>query len=185
MPFAPKIGTPYDTTPKPWRTIMAKRQFCTPEWLEESARIYRASPDVKNKLKKLTAKICCRVKSDPDWGISEDIIFGTFFDRGELKTIKFFTEGEAFQEAEYLMAATPRTWKNILRKKRPFVADLMLEKINLELGTKVKMLELALYVNHIFDFLTQFEFQFPDEMSANELTSYRSKMEALRRERGP
>ena len=164
---------------------MTTHQFCTPEWLEESARIYRASPDAKDKLKKLTAKICCRVKSDPDWGISEDIIFGAFFDKGDLSTLNFFTEDEAFQEAEYLMAATPRTWKNILREKRDFVTDFILDKIKLELGTKVKILELALHVNNIFDFLTRVDLQFPDEMSADELTSYRLKMETRRRERGP
>ena len=164
---------------------MTTHQFCTPEWLEESARIYRASPDAKEKLKKLTAKICYRVKSDPDWGFGEDVIFGAFFDKGELRTLNFFTEGEAFQEADYLMAATLRTWKKILRKEREFVTDLMLDKIKLELGTKMKMFELALHVNNIFDFLTQVDLQFPDEMSADELTSYRSKMETLRRERSP
>ena len=61
----------------------------------------------------------------------------------------------------------------------------MLGKIKLELGTKVKMLDIALHLNNIFDFLTQVDLQFPDEMSADELASYRSKMETLRRERGP
>jgi len=100
-------------------------------------------------------------------------------------TLNFFTEGEAFQEADYLMKATPRAWKKILRKEREFVTDLMLGKIKLELGTKTKMLELALHVNNIFDFLTQVDLQFPDEISEDELISYRSKMETLRRERGP
>ena len=164
---------------------MTTHQFCTPEWLEESARIYRAIPGAKNKLKKLTAKICCCVKSDPDWGIGEDIIFGAFFDKGDLRTLNFFTEDEAFQEADYLMKATPRAWKKILRKEREFVTDLMLGKIKLELGTKTKMLELALHVNNIFDFLTQVDLQFSDEMLEGELISYRSKMETLRRERSP
>jgi len=164
---------------------MTTHQFCTLEWLEESARFYRASPDAKEKLKKLTAKICCRVKSDPDWGIGEDIIFGAFFDKGDLRTLNFFTEGEAFQEADYLMTATPRTWKKILRKERDFVTDLMLGKIKLELGTKMKMIEIAFQVNNIFDFLTQVDLQFSDEMLEGELISYRSKMETLRRERSP
>lgn len=163
---------------------MTTHQFCTPEWLEESARIYRASPDAKDKLKKLTAKICYRVKSDPDWGISEDIIFGAFFDKGDLRTLNFFSEDEAFQEAEYLMAATPRTWKKILRKKRDFVTDLMLGKIKLELGIKVKILEMALHVGDIIDFLAQVDLQFPDEMSEDELTKYRSKIDTFRRTKG-
>ncbi len=158
---------------------MNTHQFCTPEWLEETARIYRASPDATDKLKKLTVKICCRVKSDPDWGIGGDIIFGAFFDKGEMGTLNFFTEGEAFQEAEYLMVATPQKWKKILRKKSDFATDFMLDKIKLELGTKVKMLELASHVNNFFDFLTQVDLQFPDEMSEDELTSYRAKMEAF------
>jgi hypothetical protein len=164
---------------------MTTHQFCTPGWLKEISRMYRANPCTKDKLKKLTAKICYRVKSDPDWGISEDIIFGAFFDKGELKTLNFFTEGEAFQEAEYLMAASPGIWKKIFRKEREFVTDFMLGKIKLELGTKVSMLELALYVNNIFDFFTQVDLQFPDEMSEDELTTYRSKMETLQLERGP
>jgi putative sterol carrier protein len=163
---------------------MTAHQFCTPGWLKESARIYKAKPDAKDKLKKLTAKICYRVKSDPDWCIREDIIFCSFFEKGELRTLTFFSEDEAFQAAEYLMAATPRTWKRILRKEREFVTDLMLGKINLELGTKVGMLGLALYVSDILDCLTQVDLQFPDEMSADELATYRSKMETFRHAKG-
>lgn len=163
---------------------MITHQFCTPGWLKEISRIYRANPYAKDKLKKLKTKICYRVKSDPDWGISEDIIFGAFFDKGELKKLNFFTEGEAFQEAEYLMAASPQTWKKILRKEHEFVADFMLGKINLELGTKVKMFDLALHVSNIFDFLAQVDLQFPDEMSEDELTKYRSKIDTFRRTKG-
>jgi hypothetical protein len=101
---------------------MTSHQFCTPGWLKESARIFKAKPEAKDQLKKLTAKIC--------------------------------------------------------------YTDFILGKINLELGTKVKIIELALPVNNIFDFLTQVDLQFPDEMSEDELTSYRSKIEVLRRERG-
>ena len=163
---------------------MTAHQFCTPGWLKKSARIYKAAPDTKNKLNKLTAKICYRVKSDPDWGINEDIIFCTFFEKGELRTLDFFTESEAFQAAEYLMAATTRTWKKILRKKRDFVTNFILGKIDLELGTQVSMLELALYTHNILDCLTQVDLQFPDEMSADERATYRSKMETFRHAKG-
>jgi len=83
-----------------------------------------------------------------------------------------------------LMAAPPLTWKKILRKNRDFVTDLILGKIDLELGTKVSMLELALYGNNILDCLTQVDLQFPDEMSADELATYRSKMETFRHAKG-
>ena len=82
------------------------------------------------------------------------------------------------------MAATPLTWKKILRKKRDFVTDFILGKIGLELGTQVSMLELALYANNMLDCLTQVDLRFPDEMSADELTTYRSKMETFRHAKG-
>ena len=163
---------------------MITHQFCTPEWLQENARIYKARPDAKDKLNKISAKICYRVKSDPDWCIHEDIIFCSFFEKGELTTLNFLSEGEAFQAAEYLMAATPRTWKKILRKQLDFVTDFTLGKIDLELGTKVSMLDLALYANNILDCLTQVDLQFPDEMPSDELTTYRSKMETFRHAKG-
>ena len=46
------------------------------------------------------------------------------------------------------------------------------------------MLEMALYVSDIFNFLTQVNLQFPDEMSADELTTYRSKLETFRHAKG-
>ena len=159
---------------------MTSHQFCTQGWLKESARIYKSKPDAKDKLKKLTAKICYRVKFDPDWCIRKDIIFCSFFEKGELRTLNFFSEGEAFQEAEYLIAATPQAWKMILIKQRDFVADFAMGKIDLELGTKVSMFDLAFYLDNVLDCLTQVDLQFPDEMSAEELTAYKSKMEAFR-----
>jgi hypothetical protein len=82
------------------------------------------------------------------------------------------------------MAATPLTWKKILRKKRDFVTDFILGKIDLELGTQLSMLELALYANNMLDCLTQVDLRFPDEMSEDELTTYRSKMETFRHAKG-
>jgi hypothetical protein len=46
------------------------------------------------------------------------------------------------------------------------------------------MLGLALYVSDILDCLTQVDLQFPDEMSADELATYRSKMETFRHAKG-
>jgi hypothetical protein len=164
---------------------MAIYQFCTPEWLEESSQIYMANPLIKYKLRNFKAKICCRVNSDPDWGINEDVIFGMFIDRGELKTLKIFAEDEAFQKSEFLMAAIPKEWKKIFRKEHELVADLILDKIKLELGTKIKMLEYSHHMTNIIDMLTQVDLQFPDEMSGHGLLEYQLKMETLRRERSP
>ena len=46
------------------------------------------------------------------------------------------------------------------------------------------MLELALYANNILDCLTQVDLRFPDEMSADELITYRSKMETFLHAKG-
>ena len=163
---------------------MATIQYCTPQWLEESAKLYQANPELQEKLKKLSAKMCYRVKAEPEWGIDKDIIFGAFFEEGRLTRLEFFKEEDVTTEAEYLMAATPQVWKKILRKERKFITDFMLGKIKLEHGSKVGVLGVAPHANNVVDSLTQIEVQFPDEMSAEELSEYRSKMEAFRANSG-
>jgi len=159
---------------------MATYQYCTPQWLEESAKMYRSNPALQEKLKKLSAKICYRVKAEPDWGIDRDIIFGAFFEEGQLTKLEFFKEEDVTKEADYLMAATPQVWKKILRKERKFLTDFMLGNIKLEHGSKVGVLGVAPHANNVVDSLTQLELQFPDELSAEELAQYRSQMEEFR-----
>ncbi|MBW2539277.1 MAG: hypothetical protein JRE27_06715 [Deltaproteobacteria bacterium] len=163
---------------------MATYQYCTPQWLEESGKIYRSNPDLQEKLRKVSAKMCYRVKAEPNWGINMDIIFSTFFDKGDLTKIAFCTEEEAKKESDYVLAATPQEWKKILRKERKFITDFTLGKIKLEYGSKVGVLGVAPYANHLINILTQVELQFPDEMSAEELTKYRSYMEQFRENLG-
>jgi hypothetical protein len=160
---------------------MIKCQYCTPEWLEESGRIYRSDPELEKKLKKISAKVCFRVKAEPAWGIEKDIIFGTFIEAGKLTKIAFFSEENAKRESDYLMAATPQEWKKILRKENKFLADFMLGRIRLEKGNKVTILGLAPYAPLLIDALTQVQIQFPDEMLGEELTRYRAYMEEFRK----
>jgi hypothetical protein len=159
---------------------MTKSRYCTPEWLEESGKIYRANPDMEAKLKKISAKVCFRVKAEPAWGVEKDIIFGTFIEAGKLTKIAFFSEEDARREADYIMAATPQEWKKILRKENKFLTDFMLGRVKLEKGNKVAILGLAPYAPLLVDALTQVQIQFPDEMSGEELTKYRAYMEEFR-----
>ena len=159
---------------------MAACQYCTPQWLEESGKSYQSNPEFREKLKKLSVKMCCRVKAEPAWGIDQDIIFGMFVDKGELTKIAFLAEEDALKEAEYVISATPQEWKKILRKQSKFLTDFMLGKIKLEHGSKVGVLGVAPHANTVVDLLTQVDLQFPDEMSAEELTQYRSQMEEFR-----
>jgi len=163
---------------------MIKCQYCTPEWLEETGKIYRSDPGMEEKLKKISAKVCFRVKAEPAWGIEKDIIFGTFIEAGKLTKIAFFSEEDAKRESDYLMAATPQEWKKILRKENKFLADFMLGRIKLEKGNKVTVLGLAPYAPLLVDALTQVQIQFPDEMSVEELTKYKVYMEEFRKNMG-
>jgi hypothetical protein len=159
-------------------------QYCTPEWLEESDKNYKQNPNFKERLKKLTIKVCYRVKAEPAWGIDDDIIFGMFFDHGELTKIAFLDEEEALSEAEFVLGAAPQEWKRLLRKEGKFVTDFMLGKVALEQGSKVGVLGLAPNADTIIEALTQVELQFPDEMSEDELDRYRSRMVEFREELG-
>ncbi len=163
---------------------MLKYQYCTPEWLDESARIYRSTSHFEEKLKKLSEGVCFRVKAEPAWGIDQDILFGAFVEAGKLTKLGFFSEEAAKREANYIMSATPQEWKKILRKENKFLTDFMLGKVKLEKGSKVAVLGLAPHAPTLVDALTQVELQFPDEMSPDELAKYRSYLQEFRRDLG-
>lgn len=163
---------------------MLKCQYCTPEWLDESARIYRSTSSFQEKLKKLSEKVCYRVKAEPAWGIDRDVIFGTFLEAGKLTKLAFFSEEEAKREANFIMTATPQEWKKILRKENKFLTDFMLGKIKLEKGSKVTVLGLAPHAPTLVEALTQVELQFPDEMSPDELAKYKSYLQEFRKNLG-
>ena len=147
--------------------------YCTPEWLEESARIYRATPRFKEAFKKLTIRIFYRITTEPEWGIESDFIFGALVTQGELDDLRFFSEAEAREKADYIMAATPQEWKLILRKEHKFLTDFMLGKVKLELGSKVGVLGVAPYADTFIDAVTQVNLKFQDELTAEQLQEYR------------
>lgn len=159
-------------------------QYCTPEWLKESFKIYHSGNEFQEKLKKLSVKVFFRIKEDTAWGIDKDILFGAFVDAGNMKRLNFFSEEEAKTEADFILSATPKEWKRILRKESKFITDFMVGKIKLEMGSKVGILGLAPHANTLVDSLTQVELQFPDEMSVEEFGKYQAHMAEFRAEMG-
>ena len=148
--------------------------YCTPEWFEESARIYRATPYFQEALKKVTTRICYRITAEPKWGIDPDFIFGAIVTEGVLNDLRFFSEAEAKERADYILAATPQEWKLILRKEHKSITDFTLGKIKLERGSKTGVFTLvAPYANTFIDALTQVKLIFQDELSPQQLDEYR------------
>lgn len=159
-------------------------RYCTPEWLEESARLYEQNPKFKQDLAKLAVDVCFRVKSDPDFGIEEDIIFCAYVDKGELTKIGFISEADAKDEAEFILSATPQEWKKLLQGETKFVSNVLLGKVVVEQGSKSMILKLAPHAGTFIDALTQVELQFPDDMSPDELEQYRAYVGEFRTELG-
>ena len=159
---------------------MATVRYCTPEWLEKCADGYRATPKFKEAFKKLTISVFFQIEAEPDWGIDEAIIFGSTVDKGDLIDLAFFSGEEAKEKAEFILGATPQEWKQLLRKEKKFITDFMLGKITLIQGSKVGVLSIAPHADNFVAALTQFELQFPDEMSAEELEAYRAHISEFR-----
>lgn len=158
--------------------------YCTPEWLEESLKIYRATPRFQEALKKLTTHVCYRVAAEPNWGIDSDFIFGAIVTAGAMDDLRFFSEAEAKEKAEFIMAATPQEWKMILRKEHKFLTDFTLGKIKLEQGSKVGVFKLAPYADTFIDALTQVNLKFQDELSPEQLEMYREYASRFRSSSG-
>jgi hypothetical protein len=61
---------------------MTVYRYCTPEWLEASAKAYHSDERFHKAFEKLTLKICFLVKAEKAWGLEQDLIFGAFVDKG-------------------------------------------------------------------------------------------------------
>jgi len=156
--------------------------YCTPEWLKESARIYRSNPQASEKLKKLSGKMVYRVMAEPSWGIEKDIFFCLFFEQGKLLRLELISEEESKREAEFIIGATPQAWKKILKKESKFITDFMLGKIKLEKGSKIGVLAVAPHANNVVELLTSVQLVFPDELPIDELEQYKANMAEFRKE---
>ena len=159
-------------------------RYCSPEWLEESAKLYRMTDRFENLLKKVSTKIFYRITAEPAWGIDKDIIFGAVVEAGRLLELSFYSEAETQKKSDFILSATPQIWKGILRKDTKFISEFMLGKVKLESGSKTALLKITPYANHFVDALTQFELQYPDEMSAEEIEAYRTDLAKFREEAG-
>jgi putative sterol carrier protein len=157
-------------------------RYCSPQWLEKSAELYRADPEFEEALSKLSTNVFFRIKARPDWGIEQDILFSSIVDKGKLIELKFVTEEEAYELADFILSATPDNWKKLLRKDIKFTSGVMTGKIGIEHGSKVGVLGLAPYASYFIKALTQFNLQFPDEMSQEELEQYGDDLRSFRAE---
>jgi putative sterol carrier protein len=163
---------------------MTTYQYCTPEWLTESASRYEQNPKFKQAMQKLTIKVAFKINANPDLGIDEDILFAAYVNQGELEKLAFISRSEAEEDAEYILATSPQQWAKILRKQSMFAGDVMLGRIAIEKGSKPGVIKIAPYSTAFVDALTQIAVQYPDEMSAEELALYRERISHFRTELG-
>jgi hypothetical protein len=147
--------------------------YCTPEWLEESAKIYRSKPESQNAMKRLSAKVFFRITAEPAWGIDKDFVFGGVITKGALDELRFYSEDEVKEKGDLVMVATPQEWKVILRKEHKFLTDFMLGKVKAEKGAITAVLAVAPYADAFVDALTQVHLIFQDELTPQQLKEYR------------
>ena len=159
---------------------MSSTQFCTPDWLNQCAKIYADSPELQKPLKNLSVKMAYRINVEPEMGFENSLIFCTFFEDGKLTKACLLSEEQVKEEAEFLVTAPVARWTSLLRKQSKFAVDFALRKVKLELGSKVGVLAVAPYSGHVVNMLTQVDVQFPDEMAGEELKAYSTTIEELR-----
>lgn len=146
--------------------------YCTPEWLEESGKIYQATPRYQETMKRLNLTFFFRVTSLPEWGINPDLLFGGIVTKGTLSDLRFYSESEAKEKGDLILSASPQQWKVLLRKERKFISEFMLGKVKMEKGTIGAVLGVAPYADTFVDALTQVNLIFQDELNPQKLKEY-------------
>ena len=147
--------------------------YCTPEWLEESGRLYQETPRLQEMMKRLSVSVFFRIYAEPEWGIDADFVFGGTITKGNLSGLRFYSENEVKEKAELVLSTSPQQWKLLLRKEHKFITDFMKGKIKLEKGTIPGVLAVAPYADAFISALTQVNLIFQDEMTAEERMKFR------------
>jgi putative sterol carrier protein len=159
---------------------MTTYQYCTPEWLAESAKRYQEDPNFHKTFQKLTLKVAFRILADPALGIDQDIVFAAYINQGDLEKLAFISKAVAESEADYILATSPGQWSKILRKESMFAGDVMMGRIAIDKGSKPGVIKIAPYSTAFVNALTQIDVQYPDEMSPEELEIFRDTINQFR-----
>jgi putative sterol carrier protein len=138
----------------------------------------------EKKMAILSANYAYRIDAEPDWGIEEDLYFTMFLEAGKLRELKHCSKEHAFDRADFVLSAAPSTWKKVLTKKEKFVGAFLSGKIKLEKGDTVGSMAAAPHANTLVDALTQVDLKFPDELTPEELATFRKDLAEKRKELG-
>ncbi len=163
---------------------MTTYQYCTPQWLEKSFELYQDNQAAQQKMKKLTTKMGYLVRAEPKWGIDQDIYFWVWFEKGKMTRLELVSKERAQKESQYILAATPQTWKKILRKEKKFITDFMLGNIKLDQGSKIGVMSVAPHANDMVASLTAVDLEFPDELASEGFEAYHANMKNFRQDLG-
>jgi len=161
---------------------MTTVQYCTPEWLEVSAKNFHESVKLQKAFEKFALKVCFLIRSEPEWGIDEDILFAAHINQGALEQLSFISIEDAENEADFILGATPQQWKKLLTNESKFVGDVLLGRVTVDKGSKPGVINLAPYSTNFVEALTPVEIQYPDDMTQEELVRYRAYIAEFRAE---
>lgn len=161
---------------------MAEYIYPGPEWLAESLKLYGS--EFEGKLKSLSGHFCFRIREDSTFGIEKDVYLAMVMAAGKLERLEIYSEEDAKNEADFILAATPPVWKRILLKLDKFVGAFMGGRIKLEKGDTVGALALGPHANTLVDVITQVDLKFGDDLSSDELAEFKSSLGAYREKAG-
>ncbi|MEN8246804.1 MAG: SCP2 sterol-binding domain-containing protein [Thermodesulfobacteriota bacterium] len=153
-----------------------------PEWVDDSVAKY--DEGFEKKLASLSGKFAFQIDAEPDWGIEGDLFISMALEAGKLKEFKHCSKDYAFDTADFVLSATPPAWKRILTKKDKFVGAFMGGRVKLEKGDTVGALALGPHANTLVDVLTQVDLKFPDDLSPEELETFKGELAQKRSDRG-
>ena len=150
--------------------------YATPEWVEAMAGVYRADPENETKtFKGMSLFLVFRIFADPEYGLERDIYFGTHLDDGVLQDDSvIMSKKDAEEKADFILGATPETWKKVIKKQQGFVSAFMSGKIKLDKGSAPKIISLAPKAPAVVDCFHQVDTEWPDEMSPERLEEYKA-----------
>ena len=160
--------------------------YGTPEWVEAVGKNYQANPDNQGKtFKDMTLFLTYRILADDRFGIDRDLYFCSHLVKGALQTDSALISKESAEEkSDFILSASPETWKRLIKKQQGFISLVMTSKIKLDKGMAPKLLSLAPKSGPLVDVFHRVDTEWPDEMPPGRLEEYRVQLALIREDLG-
>ncbi len=186
MPYT--YGTP--EWENAWQEIVKKRKaeqsepylMGMPEWVDTYEKLLQEDAPYKEAAKTWEGSVVIHILAKPDIGLDDDLYLFMDLWHGDCRFMRL-VPADAGENGDFVITGEYERWKSVMAKELDTIKGMMQGKLKLkgDLPTIVRAVRAA---TRLVDVVGLINTKYPDELSGEELESFRNTVKELRAEYG-